>query len=56
MQKNHFLLLQKFKNTESAQLWIFKNENLLHLTLFPPHLLKSNYFSLISEKKTRQIS
>ena len=21
MQKNHFLLLKKFKNTESAQLW-----------------------------------
>ena len=25
MQKNHFFLLKKLKNTESAQLWHFNN-------------------------------
>ena len=41
MQKNHFLLLKKFKNTESAQLCKFLDWNLcMDKLLLGPGLLK----------------
>ena len=48
MQKNHFLLLKKAKNTESAQLWVWVKK---FFPLFPQdkHVNKDDIMNSMNE-------